>query len=117
GSLTLAVASFLVASSYTTPAFTACFLIFGFGTGISYAASISHILGRWGFSRGYAAGLFESLIGTGYFLGPLIGGAISEYALDAPYMYGCLLSLAVFAFQLVLNRRYLMPSTVRTEET
>ena len=105
GSLVLALGSFLVANSYTTPVFTACFLIFGFGTGISYAASISHILRRWGSSRGYAAGLFESLVGTGYFVGPLIGGIVSEYSSNAPYLLGSLLSIVIFAFQLALSMR------------
>jgi len=110
GSLTLAFASALTANSYITITFLICFLLFGLGAGISYAASISFILRRWSSSKGYAAGLFESLIGLGYFLGPLTGGIISEYALNAPYIYGCILSLTVFFLQLTLNKRSLTSS-------
>jgi len=111
GSLTLAIASALTANSYAAVTFMIYFLIFGFGTGISYAASISFVLRRWGSSRGYAAGLFESLIGLGYFLRPLIGGIVSEYAPNIPYIFCCVLSLAVFFAQLTLNRR-LKPSSL-----
>jgi len=107
GSLTLALASALTVNSLTTIMFIICFLIFGFGIGISYAASISFLLRKWGSSRGYGAGLFESIIGLGYFLGPLIGGIVSEYALNAPYMFGCVLALTVFFIQLILNKRSL----------
>jgi len=116
GSLILAFASVLTVNSYTTLAFLVCFLLFGFGAGISYAASISTIIRRWGSSRGYAAGLFESLIGSGYFLGPLIGGIVSEYAPNAPYIYGFILSLTVLSIQLALNKRVITFSRSKAEE-
>lgn len=112
GSSTLALASALMVNSYTVVMFLICFVIFGFGAGISYAASISFVLRRWGSSRGYAAGLFESLIGSGYFAGPLIGGMISEYALNAPYIYSCILSLTVFSIQLNLSKRSVTSSNL-----
>jgi MFS family permease len=105
GSLVLAFGSLLTFSSTSIPMFAICFTIFGFGSSISYAASIAFILGRWESSRGYAAGVFESLIGLGYFAGPLIGGAISEHAPNAPYMYGFVLGLTVFFIQLVSRRK------------
>ncbi len=101
GSLTLALASLLIAESYTTRSFTACFLIFGFGMGVSYAASISYILRGRGSSRGYAAGLFESLIGVGSFIGSLAGGIVSEHSLNAPYVLGFFISLVVCSVQLI----------------
>jgi len=105
GSLTLGFASFLTSKSSDMPMFALCFLVFGFGAGVSYAASILFILGRWSSSRGYAAGVFESLLGLGYFSGPLIGGILSEYAPDAAYIYGLALSLAVFLIQLMLRSK------------
>ncbi len=93
GSLILASASALASFSYTTPMFFISFSALGFGAGILYAASISFILKRWSAARGYGAGLFESLIGTGYFAGSLIGGFISEYAQNAPYILSLLLSI------------------------
>lgn len=103
GSSTLALASLLTCKSTSVPMLTICFLVFGFGAGVSYAASISLILGIWSSSRGYAAGIFESLIGLGYFAGPLIGGFVSEYAPIAPFIYGFFLSLTVFFIQLLFN--------------
>jgi MFS family permease len=105
GSSTLALASFLVLNSYGFFMFTGCFLVFGFGSSMSYAASISLILGRMKSSRGTAAGLFESLIGVGYFVGPLVGGMVSEYALNAPYLFGLLLGVAVFVAQFAVSGR------------
>jgi len=106
GSLALGLASLIAFNSNSTLMFLVCFLIFGFGAGISYAASITLVL-RWRkSSRGYAAGSFESLIGVGYFLGPLIGGFLSEFAGNMPYIYSFLLSLTVLLIQLKHRRRF-----------
>ena len=106
GSLALGIASLMTFGSNSTLPFLVCFLVFGFGAGISYAASITLVL-RWRkSSRGYAAGSFESLIGVGYFLGPLIGGFLSEFASNAPYIYGFLLSLTVLFIQLRHKHRF-----------
>ena len=105
GSLTLGLASLITFYSNNTLSFLMSFLIFGFGGGISYAASIASVL-RWRrSSRGYAAGMFESLIGVGYFVGPLIGGFLSEFAGNAPYLYGFFLSLVVLLLQLIWKHR------------
>lgn len=104
GSLTSFIALFLIANSYTTSVFIAGFMILGIGTSLSYASTISYILKRWSSSRGYAAGLFESLIGAGNFTGALVGGAISQITLNAPYIFGWILSLVVFFVQLFQNR-------------
>jgi len=106
GSLVLGFASLTTFYSSNTISFLACFLFFGFGSGISYAAAIASVL-RWRkSSRGYAAGVFESLIGVGYFLGPLIGGFLSEFAGNFPYIYGFFLSLAVLLIQLRYKHRF-----------
>jgi len=105
GTTALAIGSLTAFYASNVPLFMFCFIVFGFGAGISYAASISFILRRWRSSRGYAAGVFESLIGLGYFAGPLIGGIVSEYTPNAPYMYCFLLSLAVFLIQLAVGRK------------
>ena len=106
GSLVLGFASLATFYSGSTLSFLMCFLLFGFGTGISYAVSIALVL-RWRkSSTGYAAGVFESLIGTGYFLGPLIGGFLSKFASNLPYIYGFFLSLIVFLIQLWYRRRF-----------
>jgi len=105
GTTALAIGSLTAFYANNIPLFVFCFIVFGFGAGTSYAASISFILRRWNSSRGYAAGVFESLIGLGYFAGPLIGGIVSEYAPNTPFMYCFLLSLAVFLIQLAVGRK------------
>jgi len=92
--------------------FTACFAAFGLGTGMAYSASISFVLGEWGLARGYAAGVFEGLLGLGGFVGPLAGGAVSQaIGLQAPYFLTALVTAAVGLSQLVLLRgsRSLVP--------
>ena len=106
GSLVLGFASLATFYSGNTLSFLMCFLLFGFGTGISYAVSIALVLKWRKSSTGYAAGVFESLIGTGYFLGPLIGGFLSKFASNLPYIYGFFLSLIVFLIQLWYRRRF-----------
>lgn len=101
GSAFLGIASLSTFNVSTAFHFGLCFLLFGFGTGLSYAASLAFILRRWGSTKGHAAGIFESLIGLGYFSGPLIGGFVSEYAPNAPYLYGAALSLIVFLIHLL----------------
>ncbi|MEM2104456.1 MAG: MFS transporter [Candidatus Bathyarchaeia archaeon] len=102
GSLTLAFACGLTLASSTTAMFILTFSFFGFGTGLLYAASIAFILKSWSSSKGYAAGLFESLIGVGSILGSSTGGFVSEfYALNAPYLLGLCVSLAISFFHSV----------------
>jgi DHA1 family quinolone resistance protein-like MFS transporter len=95
GALAMSLAAIITFWSRWTLLFMFSFLIFGFGAGVSYAASIASILSWRRSSRGYSAGLFESLIGVGYFIGPLLGGFLSEFAGNAPYIYVFLLSLMV----------------------
>jgi len=99
GSLIMAFASALTAIGSTALIFAIAFAFFGFGAGMLYASSIATLLRDWGAKKGYASGLFESLIGVGYFLGSLTGGFISEYAPNAPYILGLSISLIVCLFQ------------------
>lgn len=101
GSLIMVFASALTAVGSTAPTFAISFALFGFGAGVLYASSIAALLKDWGSKKGYAGGLFESLIGVGYFLGSLTGGFVSEYAPNAPYILGLFVSLAVTIFQAV----------------
>jgi len=99
GSLVMALASAMTAIGSTAPIFAISFAFFGFGAGMLYASSIATLLKDWGSKKGYAGGLFESLIGVGYFLGSLTGGFISEYSPNAPYILGLFASLIISFFQ------------------
>ncbi|MBS7614735.1 MFS transporter [Candidatus Bathyarchaeota archaeon] len=105
GTLLLGAASLLTIISNTFPQYVICFALYGSGTGFAYAASIALVLGRWETTRGHAAGIFESIIGFGYFAGPLIGGALSTFSDVAPYYFGFALSLAVLLVQLFYSTK------------
>ena len=105
GSLILSLASAMVVVSSTTPTFSMSLSLLGFGMGMLYAASIKVIFKSWSSSRGYAAGILESLIGVGYFLGPLAGGVVAEYFQSAPYILCSLVSMAISLSQIIYRRR------------
>lgn len=100
GASVLAIASALAATSSTVLFFALAFSIFGLGMGILYAASIAHVLKNRSHAKGYTAGLFESLIGIGNFLGSAAGGTASEYfSPNMPHLLSLLISLAVASYQ------------------
>ncbi len=105
GSAIASASLIIVALGATTPIFLSSLAVFGLGTGLAYSESIFLTLRGAGSSRGFAAGAFESFIGLGYFLGPLIGGIISETSFRAPYALGALVSIAVFFAQFLFIKK------------
>jgi len=105
GSATVASSLIMTALGSTTPIFLCSLAVFGFGTGLAYSESIFLMLGRAGFSQSFVAGAFESFIGLGYFLGPLMGGLTSETSLRAPYALGALVSIAIFFAQFLFIKK------------
>jgi len=105
GSVIASFSLIIIALGSTTPIFLFSLAGFGLGTGLAYSESIFLTLRGAGSSRGFAAGAFESFIGLGYFLGPLMGGLISEASLRAPYMLGALVSIAVFFAQFLFIKK------------
>ena len=57
-------------------------LIMGFGIGLLYVFSLSHILSFSDTKRKVYTGFFESFIGFGFTIGPIIAGVVSSYSLD-----------------------------------
>lgn len=95
GFLLMALASALMAPSRTTLLFSISLSIFGFSIGLLYAASIAIFLKKGRGVEGKAAGLFECLLGVGYFLGPLFGGLAAEFSSEAPYILTLLLTVFI----------------------
>ncbi|RJS86018.1 MFS transporter [Candidatus Bathyarchaeota archaeon] len=79
--------------------------LLGFAFGMSYATAISCMLAG-GERRGSAAGAFESMLGIGYFMGSIIGGAIAELSQTAPYILASALGCLVFTAQLIITYRW-----------
>ncbi len=71
------------------------------GGGITYSASLYYSLQGHEESRGARSGLHEAVLGSGIFLGPLVGGAVANYVnLHVPFLVGAGMS-AVLAVVLV----------------
>ncbi|MEM2560379.1 MAG: MFS transporter, partial [Candidatus Bathyarchaeia archaeon] len=100
GSLLMALASTIMAPSRTTLFFSISLSIFGFSIGLLYAASIAIFLKKGRGGEGQAAGLFECLLGIGYFLGPLLGGLAAEFSSEAPYVLILILTVSISIFHI-----------------
>lgn len=81
--------------------FGVAFAVAGMGAGVTYVSSLYYSLEGQSVSRGARAGIHEAVLGSGVFLGPLVGGYVADQstrllpemtALRVPY----LLSAAVF---------------------
>jgi len=105
GSALAASSLIIIALGSTTTVFLLSLAVLGLGTGLGYSESIFLTLREAGSSRGFAAGAFESFIGLGYFLGPLMGGLTSEASLRTPYMLGALVSITVFFAQFLFIKK------------
>jgi len=96
----------MIALTLATPIFFVSFAIFGFGQGMAYSTALLLVLKGSASRRGKAAGLFESTLGVGYFIGPLVGGFFYQVGGAYPYFLGAFVSLSIGASQLFLMLRY-----------
>jgi len=103
---------FLIAGSlgvvYVTtslPLLYAAMIISGLGVGFAYISSLYVVVSATESEKGEHAGLIESLAGIGFFVGPIFGGWIAEYALNLPYLATCLFAAICFIIVLWLLRR------------
>ncbi|MCX8189451.1 MAG: MFS transporter [Nitrososphaeria archaeon] len=66
--------------------FPPLFFSLGFALGITYASALSKILSISESKRGHYAGLFESILGLGAFLGPFIGGIVANASISYTFI-------------------------------
>jgi MFS family permease len=92
----------IIGLALAMPIFFVGFTIFGLGQGMAYSTAILLVLRGSGSRRGKAAGLFESTLGIGFFLGPLVGGVFYQIGGAYPYFLGALASLSIMAHQLFM---------------
>jgi len=95
----------MIGLALAMPLFFVGFAFFGVGQGMAYSMAILLVLKGSGSRRGKAAGLFESTLGVGYFIGPLVGGAFYQVGGAYPYFLGAFASLSIMAHQLFLMLR------------
>ena len=81
------------------------FLTMGILVSLMYSTSLLTVMRKAKSKTGLYAGLFESAIGFGYMTGPLIGGLLSEYRRDFPFLLCGLAGLAIFIAQTMLRKK------------
>jgi len=96
----------IIGLTLAIPIFMVGFLIFGFGQGMAYSTAILLVLKGSGSRRGKAAGMFEGILGVGFFTGPLVGGALYQIGGPYPYFLGAFVSLSMVTSQLILMLRH-----------
>jgi len=87
-SLAAGMAGYVLAwFSHSPWAFAASFALAGIGSGVTYVASLYYSLEGGADSRGGRTGIHEAVLGSGLFIGPLLGGVVGDYLnLRAPYL-------------------------------
>ncbi len=87
-SLLISAGAWVLAWFAHTPfVFGLAFAIAGIGAGVTYVSSLYYSLEGHAVSRGARAGIHEAVLGSGVFLGPLLGGQVMEhFGLRAPYL-------------------------------
>jgi len=96
----------IIGLTLAIPIFMVGFLVFGFGQGMAYSTAILLVLKGSGSRRGKAAGMFEGILGVGFFTGPLVGGALYQVGGPYPYFLGAFVSLSMVTSQLILMLRH-----------
>jgi MFS family permease len=82
-------------SASVTPLFFFCgFALFGVAQGMTYSTAMILIL-KENYSRRRAAALFESTLGVGFTIGPLVGGILYQIGGEYPYLLSALYSLSI----------------------
>lgn len=93
------------------------FLMIGILVGLTYSPSLLTVMRKAKSKTGLYAGMFESTIGFGYMTGPLVGGLLSEYRRDYPFLLcgfaGLGILIAQAALRKTLSRESKLPFTRR----
>ncbi|MGD9495677.1 MAG: MFS transporter [Armatimonadota bacterium] len=106
-SLAAGAAGYILAwVSHSPAAFAASFALSGLGAGVTYVASLYYSLEGGGDSRGGRTGIHEAVLGSGLFIGPLMGGVVGEtLGLRASYPAVTVVFVATMAFMHAVSRR------------
>ncbi len=77
----------------------------GVGAGIVYSYALAAALTRDPGRRGVYAGVFESSLGIGFLVGPVLGGAWADVLVTGPYFLCVMTAAAAFLISLLVQRR------------
>ena len=79
--------------------------ISGVGAGMVYSYALVAALTRDPRRRGVYAGVFESSLGVGFLVGPVLGGAWAETMATGPYLLCVMTAVACFLVSVAVQRR------------
>lgn len=102
---------------FTTGSLPLLFLAFvfvGVGRGMTNFSSLFYSVNITS-QRGPSAAIHETVLGSGFLLGPLIGGAVAQkFSLKAPYLAAAAVVLVGILIQILIKRYYLSLNKVAT---
>lgn len=101
--IALAAAPFALTANFNLHLISA--FISGFGAGMVYSYALVAALTRDPRRRGIYAGVFESSLGIGFLVGPVLGGAWAETLVTGPYLLCTMTAVATFLISLAVQRR------------
>jgi len=94
---------FIVSSFFL---FFLAFVFIGVGLGMTFSSSLFYSVNVTS-QKGPSAAIHETVLMSGFLLGPLIGGAVAqEFSLRAPYLVVAAIVVVGIFIQLLIKRRY-----------
>lgn len=100
----------------TLPLFFLAFVFIGMGIGMTYSSSLFYSVNiPW--QRGPSTAIHETILASGFFLGPLVGGIIAQkLSLRAPYLATVAIVAVGILIQILIKRYYGFPNKVATSQ-
>ena len=104
--LMAAVGLVMISTVSSFPLFILAFAFLGMGQGMTSSSSLFYSVSVT-YQKGPSAGIHETILMSGFLLGPLVGGAVAQgFSLRGPYLLGAAIVLIGISAQLLSRRRY-----------
>ena len=104
----------VIFTAHSLPLFFVAFVFVGVGRGMTNFSSLFYSVNITS-QRGSSAAIHETVLGTGFLLGPLIGGAVAQrFSLKAPYLAAAAVVAVGILIQILTKRYYLSLNKVTT---
>lgn len=104
--LAATIASLVVAHVTDAKLFGAAFIVLGLNAGLAYVSALFYALHGRQEGKGQSSGFHEAVVGSGVFMGPLVGGLVAQYvSIRAPFTVSAGILLMATTVQLFLVAR------------
>ncbi len=104
----------VIFTASSLPLFLLAFVFIGVGLGMTFSSSLFYSINITS-QKGPSAAIHETVLMSGFLLGPLIGGAVAQrLSLRAPYLAFAAIVVVGISIQLLLKRRYDLPDRTAT---